>query len=54
MASFFDDEIGSWSCLGTAWRCTPSEAIGIWSVILFYTTIFVATITHSVMQSKAP
>ena len=52
MASFFDDEIGSWSCLGTAWRCTPSEAIGIWSVILFYTTIFVATITHSVMQSN--
>ena len=48
-----DDEIGTISCLGATWRCTPSEAVGIWSVIGFYTTMIVVTITHSVMQSNA-
>ena len=34
-------------CLGLTFRCTPYEAWGIWSVILFYSTIVVVTMIHS-------
>jgi len=49
---FLDDEMKLWWCLGATWRCTPSEAIGLWSVILFYMTVLVLTIIHSVILSN--
>lgn len=47
----FDDEIGFWWCLGATWRCTPAESIGLWSVILFYTTVTFVTIIHQFSQT---
>ncbi len=47
---FFDDQIGSGWCLGTTWRCTPSEATGLWSAILFYATTLFVTAIHSATQ----
>jgi protein-S-isoprenylcysteine O-methyltransferase Ste14 len=49
---FFDDEISRWWCLGDTWRCTPSEAAGLWTVILFYATTLFVTVAHSVIQSQ--
>lgn len=49
---WLDDEISIWWCLGDTWRCTPSEAMGIWLVILFYTTFFVVTVVHIVIQDQ--
>ena len=48
-----DHEIFNAWCLGLTWRCTPVEAAGLWSVVLFYTTILVATIVHGVAQHQA-
>lgn len=48
---FFDDEISFWWCLGDTWRCTPSEATGLWLVILFYVTMFLVTVIHIVIQN---
>ena len=52
MAFWLDEEIGNplW-CLGTTSRCTPSEVIGIWSVVFFYATFLAATVVHSVLQA---
>ena len=47
---FFDEEIGIWWCLGDTWRCTPAEAIGLWSSVLFYVTMLIVTIIHGVTQ----
>ena len=49
---FFEDEISSWLCFGATWRCTPYEAIGLWSCLLFYTTQIVTTLIHSVIQGQ--
>ena len=46
----FDDEIGIAWCLGDTWRCTPTEVIGLWSVVLFYTTVLIVTVVHSTVQ----
>ena len=51
--SALDAEIDFWWCLGLAPRCTPAEAIGLWSTILFYTTMFVVTVIHSIIQSES-
>ena len=48
---FFDDEINLWWCLGSTWRCTRSEAAGLWAVFLFYTTVLFATVIHSAFVS---
>lgn len=57
MSCSFDDPIGLWWCLGTTCRCTvrctPSEAIGIWSVLGFYTTVLTATIIHGMAQHSS-
>ena len=49
---FFDDEISFGWCLGVTWRCTPAEAAGLWSVVVFYTTIVSVTIVHGVVQHQ--
>ena len=49
---FFDEEISIWWCLGDTWCCTPAEAIGLWSVILFYTTAVFVTAIHSCIQHQ--
>ena len=49
---FFDDEISFWWCLGDTWRCTPSEATGLWSTMLFYVTVLLVTTIHSVIQNQ--
>lgn len=49
----FDEEIGSGWCLGLTWRCTPSEVIGLWSVVLFYTTMLIVTVIHGMLQVQA-
>ena len=41
-----DDVISNVWCCGLTWRCTPFEAIGIWSVILFYSSILIVTCVH--------
>jgi protein-S-isoprenylcysteine O-methyltransferase Ste14 len=46
-----DDEIIPGWCLGLTWRCTPAESIGLWSVVLFYATLLVATVVHGVAQN---
>jgi protein-S-isoprenylcysteine O-methyltransferase Ste14 len=46
---FFDEEIGTGWCLGLAWRCTPAEAIGFWSVVLFFSTVVLVTLVHLVI-----
>lgn len=48
----FDDEISFWWCLGGTWRCTPSEATGLWLVILFCATIIFVTVIHGVIQNQ--
>ena len=48
----FDEEISFWWCLGDTWRCTPSEAAGLWSVVLFYTSAIFVTIIHVVIQGQ--
>lgn len=52
--SFFDDEISAWWCFRATWRCTPAEATGLWSTILFYMAIVVVTAIHMVMQTGNP
>lgn len=47
-----DDEINISWCLGATWKCTISEAIGIWSVIVFYSTIVCVTVLHSMMMKN--
>ena len=49
---FWDDEISMWWCLGDTWRCTPSEAAGLWAVIIFYATVFFVTLCHLFIQSR--
>lgn len=51
MALWLDEEIDNplW-CLGATFRCTPSESIGIWSVILFYSTVVAVTAIHSFLN----
>jgi len=41
-----NEEIGSGWCFGLSWRCTPIDAIGLWSVMIFYNGILVMTIIH--------
>ena len=45
---WLDEEIDNpaW-CLGATFRCTPSESIGVWSVILFYSIVVAVTAMHS-------
>eukprot|EP01043_Picozoa_sp_COSAG02_P008218 COSAG02_NODE_259_length_26776_cov_1723.750084_13_plen_348_part_00 len=50
--AFFDGEISSWWCVGLTWKCTVSEAAGLWSVILFYLTMVGTTVIHSIAQSE--
>ena len=50
--AMFDDEVSIWWCLGDTWRCTPAEAIGIWSVIFFWSTMFIGTVIHGVIQHQ--
>ena len=50
---FFDEEIGIWWCLGDTWRCTRAEALGLWSVVSFYTAVLVVTITHGIVQHSS-
>lgn len=45
-----DGDISMWWCLGAAWRCNPAEAIGLWSVVCFYVTMFIVTVMHSISQ----
>ena len=45
-----DIDIASGWCLGTTWRCTASEAIGVWSVVLYYSTVVFVTIIHILVQ----
>jgi len=53
MASWLDEELSSSSqCLGLTFRCTPSESIGIWSVVVFYSTVFMATVVHSFLKNN--
>ena len=49
----FDDEINSWICLQTSWRCTAAEAVGLWSVVLFYVTMCVVTTIHYLIQHES-
>ncbi|CAB9523793.1 Protein of unknown function (DUF1295) [Seminavis robusta] len=44
---FLDEQLSSglW-CFGLTWRCTLSEAIGLWSVLLFYMTICLVSLIH--------
>ncbi len=49
---FFDNEIDFIWCLGITKRCTPSEAIGSLSVILFYASVLIVSAIHiSVIHS---
>ena len=48
----FDDEITLGWCLGATWRCTVSEASGLWSVLLFYTTVLMTTVVHGIVQHQ--
>ncbi len=52
MKMFFNEEIVSGWCFGLTWRCTPSEAIGLWSVLLFYSTVVIVTGIHLVAQKQ--
>ena len=52
LGAFFDREISRWWCAGCTWRCTPSEAAGLWSVALFYTAVVGGTAIHSIAQSQ--
>ena len=53
MFLFLDEEISLGWCLGMTWRCTPVEAIGLWSVVLFYMTLILGTIIHAVTQTSS-
>jgi len=50
---FLDEEIGFGWCISCTWRCTPAEAIGIWSVMLFYITVLLVTVIHGVIQYES-
>lgn len=54
MAPWLDDELDNptW-CLGMTFRCTPSETIGIWSVVFFYLTVVVGTAVHSSLSNNS-
>ena len=42
-------------CLGATFRCTPAEAMGLWSTALFYATALAATAVHScIIQARDP
>lgn len=45
----FDEEISFGWCLGLSWRCTPFEALGYFSVILFYTSMLIISAIHIAM-----
>ena len=48
-----NEEISFHWCLGLCGdKCTPSEAMGLWSVLLFYATILLVTLLHSVWQHQ--
>lgn len=48
-----EEIISTMWCCGLAWRCTTSEAIGIWSVILFYSSIAIVSVVHvAMLQSR--
>jgi len=51
MGIMANDEVSIWWCLGDTWRCTPAEAVGLWSVILFYVTMLLVTVIHAVHQN---
>lgn len=44
-----DGEIYSMWCIGITWRCTPYEAIGIWSTIIGYSSVVVVSVLHLMM-----
>lgn len=48
----FDNEIHLAWCLGDTWRCTPAEAIGIWSVLAFYSGLVFVTAVHYLIQNQ--
>jgi protein-S-isoprenylcysteine O-methyltransferase Ste14 len=50
--TLFDEEISPSWCLGATLSCALSEATGIWSVILFYSTVVSVTIFHSAMMKN--
>lgn len=45
-----EDVHSAWCLGGLTWRCTPYEAMGIWSTILFYTCVAVTTLIHLIMK----
>ena len=45
-----DNEISTVYCLGATFRCTPYEASGVWSLILFYSTVLTVTAVHGCLQ----
>jgi protein-S-isoprenylcysteine O-methyltransferase Ste14 len=52
----WNDEIRAEWCLGLSTPCTTTEAIGLYSVVLFYVTILITTAIHSAVlkQSQDP
>lgn len=49
---FFEEEINEWWCLGDTWKCTPVEAMGLWSVVFFVFWVMGGTVVHLAVQSE--
>ena len=49
--SLFDEEMSAGWCFGATWQCTPAEAAGLWSTLLFYSTVVIGTVYHGCVQA---
>ena len=48
-----DAEMSLGWCFGLTWKCTTSEAMGLWSAFLFYTTILLVSFMHGIQQQNS-
>lgn len=46
------EEINAAWCFGLVNKCSPSEAMGLWSVLLFYTSVLVVSLIHVLLIPK--